>query len=77
MKPRRPLLANDAAISIAEVECDDHSPAQLDLALRTLARMFVRAQRSGDPVANVGDKRATSSLTVVPNTSAHHGDEAA
>ena len=63
--------------SVRTLEGGVTSPAQLDLALRTLARVFVRAQQSGDPGANVGGKRATTSLTVDPNKSAHHGDEAA
>ncbi len=78
MKPRRPLLSNDAAISIAEIECDDHSPAQIDLALRALARLFVRDFRSsGDPVANVAPHSPSSRLTVARDPSPHRCDDAA
>ena len=68
--------ASDA--SIAEVECVEASPAQFDLAMRTLARLLVRAHvGKGDPAAIVGGRRPTSDLTVVPHPSPHPDDEAA
>ena len=78
MKPRRPILSNDAAISIAEIEGDDHSPAQIDLALRSLARLFVRDfRRNGDPVTNVVPHSPSSRLTVARDPSPHPCDDAA
>ena len=66
------------SISIAEVECGDHSPAQLDLALRALARLFVRdSRRNGDPVANVAPHSRSSRLTVARDPSPHRCDDAA
>ena len=66
------------SISIAEVECGDHSPAQVDLALRTLARLFVRDfRRNGDPVAKVAPHSPSSRLTVARDPSPHRCDDAA
>ena len=66
------------AIKIQEIDAEDASPAHVDLALRTLARLMVRRHRqSGDPVANGGDETRSAALTSSPHPSAHHGDEAA
>ena len=66
------------SISIVEVEGDDHSPAQVDLALRTLARLFVRDfRRTGDPAANVPGTGPTIPLTVLGHQSVNQPDEAA
>lgn len=71
--PQRP---DTVRVSITEAE--DLSPARLRLAFCALARLMVQAYRQeGDPVAIVRGGRPTSDLTVVPDPSAHHGDEAA
>ena len=63
---------------IVEVEAEEASPASLDLALRTLARMIIADYRkNSDPVANVAPDSRSSELTVVPDPSPHPDDEAA
>jgi hypothetical protein len=53
-------------------------PRVSENALRLLARWLVRAHRAkGDPVANAPRKGGSSALTVAPEPSPHHGDEAA
>ena len=52
------------------------SPALLDGALRTLARLLVRISRqNGDGAANAARGRQFSRLTVVPEPSAHYDDD--
>ena len=60
-------------IEVEQVDAEA-SPAALDLAFRTLARLMIRNhQKTGDPVANVD----RTSLTVARHPSPHRDDEAA
>ena len=67
---------SDHQLSTTEIEAAVTSPAQFGVALRTLARLMVRAYRNGDPGANAPAQPASSRLTAAPDQSAHHGDEA-
>lgn len=75
----RPCTVQDAdgrVVEIVAVDAEETSTARLDLALRTLARLMVRAHReSGDCVANVGDVSRSAALTSSPHPRTHPGDE--
>ena len=70
-------LAKDHEVAVAWAECGDLSPAQLDLALRILARVLVRSHDSGNLVANVAPHSLSSRLTVARDPSPHPCDDAA
>ena len=70
--------AHGRVVEIVAVDAEEASTARLNLALRTLARLMVRAHReSGDGVANVGDVSRSAALTSARHPRTHHGDEAA
>ena len=75
---RRLRGIGDRPIRIVEVEAEEASPAPLDLALRTLARLMIRSYgEKGDAGAIVAPKKRSLDLTVPGSPSPHHGDEAA
>ncbi len=68
--------ADGRVVEIVAVDAEEASTARLDLALRTLARLMVRAHReSGDGVANVGDVSRSAALTSARHPRTHPGDE--
>ncbi len=61
------------SLEIREIDAD---ATHLHRALRTLARLMVRAHReSGDGVANVGDVSLSAALTSARHPRTHPGDE--
>lgn len=71
------LASGTLTVTVNESE-EDVSPAQVEHALRSLARIIVRAhRRAGDPAPNVGGATKSSALTLLPHPSPDHGHEAA
>jgi hypothetical protein len=68
--------ADGRAIEIVAVEADDATPASLDIALRALARLMVRAHsQKADRVANEGQESGSSALTVPASLRTHQADD--
>ena len=79
-KDRLPAVKDEDGpdIGIVAVNADQAGPALTALALRTLARLLVRAHsQNGDRVANEGQDSASSTLTSSRHPRTHPGDEAA
>jgi hypothetical protein len=65
-------------VQVVESDTTDGSPAAMQRALRTVAKLMIRSyQITGDCVANPLDSRSSSALTVVPKGHPHDVDDAA